>query len=196
MYASGILPISWVQMDPEKPARLFVLLGKDAREETWSDFAGKCEKCDRDIAATASREFWEETYGVLMDARTMRARLHPSQSIELHGRTQNNHPFFCFVTEVPFVPGLRDAFRKHLTFMRQHNVHRMYLEKVDIMYCDIEQALSDVTPKRSVFKDTLMAHRDLFREIALAGPEGFAALCAARSTTHDKISDDSQWLRT
>ena len=171
MYAAGVLPISWVD------GKLYFLVGRDARDDTWSDFAGKCEKSDRDVAATAAREFWEESYGVLMDAKTMRSRLVPECSVELRGRTQNLHPYYCFLTEVPFLPHLRDAFRKQLTFMRQRNVHRMYLEKTDLVYVDLAELFSDGFQKRSVFKDTLLAHKDLLHAIASAGPTEFRAFC-------------------
>ena len=161
MYAAGVLPMCWID------GELFFLVGKDARDDTWSDFAGKCEKTDRDIAWTAAREFWEESYGVLVDAKTMRARL--STAIQLHGRTQNSHPYYCFLTEIPFVPHLRDAFRKHLAFMRQRNVHRMYIEKTDIVYVSLDELFSEDFPKRSVFKETLMHHQLLLRRIAEAG---------------------------
>lgn len=158
MYAAGVLPICWISN------KLFFLVGRDARDDTWSDFAGKCEKIDRDIAWTAAREFWEESYGVLMDAKTMRARL--SDAMQLQGRTQNSHPYYCFLAEIPFIPHLRDAFRKHLAFMRQRNVHRMYIEKTDIMYVSLEELFSEEFPKRSVFKDTLMHHRETLFKLA------------------------------
>jgi hypothetical protein len=76
---------------------------------------------------------------------------------------------------VPFVPHLRDSFRKHLTFMRQRNVHRMYIEKTDIVYVGLEELFSEEFPKRSVFKETLMQHKDLLQSLAAAGPAGFAS---------------------
>lgn len=166
MYAAGITPICWIA------DQLYFLVGRDVRDNTWSDFAGKCEKIDRDIESTAAREFWEESYGIVMDARTMRQRL--TTALCVQGRTQNSHPYYCFITEIPFVPHLRDSFHKHLTFMRQRNVHRMYIEKNDIMYVSFHELFSDAFPKRSVFKETLNQHKDLFEAIAAAGPSGFS----------------------
>jgi len=182
MYAAGVLPIAW------RDGQAFFLVGRDSRDDTWSDFAGKCEKCDRDIESTAAREFWEESYGVLMDAKTMRARLTPHTSIQLLGRTQNLHPYHCFVTEVPFVMHLRDAFHKHLAFLRQRTVHRMYLEKTDIVYVTYEELFADAFPKRSVFKETLLLHRDLLRSIVVSGPEGFRKLlCVPPRDTKSRV---------
>ncbi len=171
MYAAGVLPIAWHR------GKLFFLVGREARDDTWSDFAGKCEKCDRDIESTAAREFWEESYGVVMDAKTMRSRLVPHTCIELRGRTQNLHPYYCFVTEIPFMAHVRDAFRKHFAFLRQRNVHRMYVEKTDVVFVTLDELFDEHFPKRSVFKETLLAHRHILRAIDDAGPEGFHKLC-------------------
>lgn len=183
MYAAGCLPICWIDNT------MFFLVGRDARDDTWSDFAGKAEKIDRDIASTAAREFWEESYGVLMDAKTMKHRL--QNALRLQGRTQNSHPYYCFVTEIPFVPHLRDSFRKHLTFMRQRNVHRMYIEKTDIVYVSLAELFSEDFPKRSVFKETLMQHRALLEELAAAGPSGFAHFQGCVPGRHTKSTESS-----
>lgn len=163
MYAAGVLPICWIGTE------MYVLVGLDVRDGTWSDFAGKYEKKDRDIKWTASREFFEETYGCVFDARTMRTRL--DQSIEIRGKTQNHHPFYCYIVEVPFLPHLRHTFRNQLTFMKQRNVHRMYLEKSDIMYVSLE-TLYEKLPLRSVFKETLKEAREVLYDIS-QGPKAF-----------------------
>lgn len=59
--------------------------------------------------------------------------------------------------------------------MRQRNVHRMYIEKTDIVYVGMEELFSEQFPKRSVFKETLMQHKDLLLSLAAAGPAGFAS---------------------
>lgn len=183
MYAAGVLPICWIK------ETMYFLVGRDARDDTWSDFAGKCEKGDRDVPWTAAREFWEETYGVLMEARTMRAQL-STHAIQLQGRTQNAHPYHCFVTEIPFVPHLRDAFRKHLAFMRQRNVHRMYLEKTDIMYVSIDELFSETFPKRGVFKETIMQHKDVFQAIAAS-----KSMCVPLPRTKSEIPENDHTER-
>lgn len=164
MYAAGVLPICWINDE------MYILVGLDVRDSTWSDFAGKYEKKDKDVKWTASREFFEETYGCLFDARTMRNRL--DHSIEIQGRTQNHHPFYCYIVEVPFLSHLRHAFRNQLTFMKQRNVHRMYLEKSDIMYVSLS-TLYEQIPLRSVFQETLKEAYRVLADIAQEGPQGF-----------------------
>jgi len=170
-YAAGVLPIAWIH------GRMAVLVGRDVRAGTWSDFGGKCEKIDRDVASTAAREFWEETCGVLMDLRTARSRVTPGQCVVFRGATQNRHPYWEFVIEVPFVPHIRDAFARFVSFLKHRNVHRAYVEKTDIMYVDLETLLSDAFPKRGVFAATLALHRDALLRIAAAGVRGWRAVC-------------------
>ncbi|KAK3259398.1 hypothetical protein CYMTET_31603 [Cymbomonas tetramitiformis] len=66
-YAAGVLPYTVT------PAgKVLVLLGAQkgypgpsgVRRTRWSDFGGKSEPCDVDCAATAGREFAEETLGL------------------------------------------------------------------------------------------------------------------------------------
>lgn len=164
MYAAGVLPITWIAHD------MYVLVGLDVRDNTWSDFAGKYEKKDKDIKWTASREFFEETYGCLFDAKTMRHRL--DHAIEIVGKTQNNHPFYCYIVEIPFLPHLRRSFLNQLTFMKQRNVHRMFLEKNDIMYVSLD-TLYGTLPLRSVFRETLKEAYGTLHTIRDKGPKYF-----------------------
>jgi hypothetical protein len=178
MYAAGVLPVCWIG------SQMFVLVGLDVRDGTWSDFAGKYEKRDRDTKWTASREFFEETYGCIIDARTMRQKL--DHSVEIRGRTQNHHPFFCYIVEIPFLPHLRHTFHNHLTFMKQRNVHRMYLEKNDIMYVSLDTLYNKIC-LRSVFKETLKEARDVLVEISQS-PKAFRQRVESE-TTYSVTSD-------
>ena len=40
-YAAGILPMTW------HAGEALFLVGKDLRDDTFSDFGGKCERCDK-----------------------------------------------------------------------------------------------------------------------------------------------------
>ena len=61
MYSAGIL--LYINVDKEKR----FLLGKDDKYNSWSDFGGKCDIGDNsDPLVTASREFYEETSGIVM----------------------------------------------------------------------------------------------------------------------------------
>ena len=191
MYAAGVLPVCWIG------SQMFVLVGLDVRDGTWSDFAGKYEKRDKDIKWTAAREFFEETYGCIIDARTMRQKL--DHAIEIRGKTQNHHPFYCYIVEVPFMPHLRHTFSNQLTFMKQCNVHRMYLEKNDIMYVSLD-TLYNKLALRSVFRDTLKEAREVLIEIS-QGPRAFRQRVESKprnsvtsgTTANDRCYAHSSW---
>lgn len=179
-YGAGVLPISWVR-DPGSPSgyKCLFLLGRDGRDNHWSDFAGRSERSDASVATTAAREFWEESYGlVTTDPKAFRSRLNNQVSIVLQSRTQNNLPFWCFVTEIPFIQGLRPTFLKTVAFLKHRNVPKLYIEKTDVQYYTLHELLGGDPPKRGVFRVTIDQHRDVFERIAGEGPFGFKRLCA------------------
>lgn len=184
-YASGILPVTWYKGTP-----LF-LVGQDARDRCWSDFGGKVERIDKnDPLNTATRELWEETYGCLVDARALRNHLSPATCLALRGRTQNHHPYWMFVAEVPFQPHLRNAFHKTLAFLRHRASSRVFVEKVDVQWVTWDMLKSSDMVKRSVFQHTLEANADVLSRVA-AG-ESWAALCAELAGNHAAVSLMSQ----
>lgn len=160
-YAAGVLPISWTSN-----GTLLFLVGQDVRDLSWSDFGGKCERQDKDVMATAVREFYEETYGCLLDAKSLWQRMHPSNYIQLRSRTQNNHPYFMYLVEVPWMPHLRNAFLKSLAFLKHKEMHRVYVEKTDVQWVTLEALRSPALHKRSVFANTIDAHAAVFDKLA------------------------------
>ena len=168
-YAAGILPITWVDN-----VALF-LVGRDIRDGTYSDFGGKRERYDRNEVATASREFYEETLGTVVGQKQMLMRLTPKTSILVPGRTQNGNPYYMFVTEVPYVPYVRPAFRKMADFLRSKNVNRLYVEKLDVQWATLD--MLKCMNKRSVFENTLNANSDLIDKIGLSTPDQWRTLC-------------------
>ena len=61
-YSAGVLPYTF-----DQHSNCLFLLGKD-NENDWSDFGGRCEFKDfSDEKNTASREFYEETLGAVIN---------------------------------------------------------------------------------------------------------------------------------
>lgn len=177
-YAAGILPMTW------HAGEALFLVGKDLRDDTYSDFGGKCERCDRgDALNTSVREFYEETLGVLLPAKALRNRMQSHNCLCLRSRTQNGHPYFMYVVQVPFVPHLRNAFHKTLAFLKYRNVHKLYVEKTDVRWVTWP-ALRDDLPKRAVFAGTVDQHAALL-ERAAAAPGIWTALCHEHAHMHE-----------
>lgn len=177
-YAAGILPVTWHR------GELLFLVGQDLRDRSWSDFGGKCERVDRgDALNTACREFYEETCGCVVDHRALRARLNSSTCLALRGRTQNGHPYWMFVAEVPYQPHLRGAYRKVLAFLRHRNLCKACVEKTDVQWVTWKQLRGASLVKRSVFAATLEAHAATLERLA-SGEDAWPALCAELAHSH------------
>lgn len=174
-YAAGILPVTW------HDGRALFLVGQDVRDRCWSDFGGKVERVDKnDPLNTATRELWEETYGLIADARALRMRLGTGNCLALKSRTQNNHPYWMYVVEVPYMPHLRNVFRKVVAFLRHKNLGKVLVEKVDCQWVTWE-ALRDGLVKRPVFAHTLDANEAVLRRV-VDGAD-WAALCAEHESS-------------
>lgn len=179
-YAAGVLPISWVYTN--NCWTCLFLLGKDGRDHSYSDFAGRAERIDKDAPACAAREFWEETYGLLIpDQKIIRARI-LSHSVLCMSRTQNNMPFYCYILEMPYIPGLRATFLKTVSFLRGRGIPKLYIEKTDVKYCTWDELMGSDPPKRGVFKATLDQHRATLEAIVAAGPGGWRSMVSAFQT--------------
>ena len=175
-YAAGILPVT-----RHEGTTLF-LVGQDVRDRSWSDFGGKCERVDKhDPLTTACREFYEETYGCVLDYRSLRHRLAPANCLALRSRTQNNHPYWMFVVEMPYQAHLRNSFQKAFEFLKNKHA-KLYVEKTDLRWVTLQELRSEELVKRSVFRATVEAHIALLQRVAAGEP--WARLCAEHAAMH------------
>ena len=182
-YAAGILPITWYD-----DTALF-LVGRDLRDDTYSDFGGKCEKVDKnDAMNTSVREFFEETLGMVLPAKALRQRMQPHNCLCLRSRTQNGHPYYMYIVEVAYMPHLRNAFLKALGFLKYRNLHKLYVEKTDVRWVTWQTLCSGDLPKRPVFASTIAQHRDTLDQVANRRVT-WSQACAAHAHTHDRASD-------
>ena len=158
-YAAGILPITWYENTA------MFLVGKDLRDETYSDFGGKCERQDRnDPMNTSVREFYEETLGCVLPALALRQRMLPQNCLCLRSKTQNGHPYYMYVVEMAHMPHLRNAFLKTVALLKHLNLHKEHVEKVDVRWVTWA-TLCGPLPKRSVFASTIQLHKEVLETV-------------------------------
>lgn len=82
---------------------LHMLLGKDVKYNLWSDFGGSCEEYDRgDSIKTASREFFEETMGVISDECDLRFNL-KHRSICLDCESYKKNKYYMYLLDATHV---------------------------------------------------------------------------------------------
>lgn len=160
-YSAGILPYAIVR------GTTYVLIGKDVRDNTWSDFGGKSEDVDGgNPIETAIREFYEETCGVVMDLKALRNRMSvPANYSMLISQTQNCHPYYMYLLEVPYNTGYRSIFRKLLYFMKYKKIYKKFMEKTDIQWISLQSLINRRVMLRSVFEATIDKHLEAIRRV-------------------------------
>jgi len=161
IYSAGILPFS------VKGGTVYFLLGKDP-ENKWSDFGGRSEVQDNGRwDMTATREFYEESVGVVMDISSMLTRLQYKKNyIKVKGKTLSGSPYYMYVVKIPYKETYKETFDNTLGFIRYSNVFdNKYLEKIDLQWVSLETIYAGLDdennnvvnfPLRRVFKKTLM----------------------------------------
>ena len=185
-YAAGILPITWYD------GTALFLVGQDLRDNTFSDFGGKCERVDKnDAVNTSVREFYEETLGMVLPAKALRQRMQATNCLCLRSKTQNGHPYYMYVVEVAYMPHLRNAFHKTLAFLKYRNLHKMYVEKTDVRWVTW-QTLCEELPKRSVFASTIEQHKGLLERV-VQQRKSWAAVCAEHAHYHEAFGKPGDW---
>lgn len=159
MYSSaGILPFTRAN------GEILFLVGRDVRDSVFSDFGGKTEAVDHnDPINTATREFYEETLGVLCNSpHDLRRRL-KELSVCLIGSTKNQHVYRMYLLEVPYFRNLPQRFKKVANFLKYKNIGGNYIEKTELAWCTTEELLK--IPKRTVFTETIQTNIQFFRRL-------------------------------
>jgi hypothetical protein len=188
-YSAGVLPIAWIG------DQVLFLVGEDIRGSddpnnpiAVSDFGGKCERSDRSCHEfTAAREFEEETLRMSITAKQMLARLQ-SSSIELHGSTQNGHPYYMYVCSIPFDYSLPKYMKKAIGFLHSKGISRMFVEKRHVLWLTLQQLLA--VGKRSVFENTLQQNEDIIRKIGSCTPAEWEDLVLQYKNNVDESYDE------
>jgi hypothetical protein len=148
MYSAGILPYAIVN------GTLHFLLGVDSKEGSYSDFGGRCEKGDdEEPVHTATREFYEETCGAVLDPRD----LNMEDAILITSRTLSKCPYYMYLVHIPWSPQYSTYFLKISDFIRVLNPAKKYCEKAYICWVAEEMVIN--MNLRSIFRYTYVKHK-------------------------------------
>lgn len=149
-YAAGILPYTFFN------GHVYLLLGKDVRDNFWSDFGGKNEIHDEEKPInTAIREFYEETCGIVMDPKSLKIKMNNVQSVTF-SNTQNNKVYYMYAIEIPYNSSYRGIFRRMLMYLKHINVYKKTIEKTDIKWVNVQDVIGNRMNIRPVFKNTFI----------------------------------------
>ena len=176
MYAAGVIPFTF---DVISGKTLF-LIGLETRDNTFSDFGGKSESRDKSSSgrpcpiATASREFYEETLGLVMGQSTTKARINQQNAVVLLSSTLNKHRYFQFVIQIDFQPAAPVYFARAVAFLRARGMGK-FVEKSSIKWVTFEE-LQEL-PQRQVFSHTLSLHHEFFKKLSMSQPQEWRGIC-------------------
>ena len=152
-YSAGILPYTL------RNNKIHYLLGRDWRDEGWSDFGGKVEDKDSNtVKKTAMREFYEETMGsVLSEKQLMNCMGDDGLLKTVKSVTLNGSPYYMYFVYVPDEDYKKyfDKIYEFYTYSKENNAK--YMEKCDIRWFD-STSMFVYNPDlklRSIFKRTL-----------------------------------------
>jgi hypothetical protein len=156
--SAGVLPFS------RNGGEIVFLVGRDIRDSVFSDFGGKLESVDKnDPIATATREFYEESLGVVCNSpHDMRQRL-KELSVCLFGHTKNHHEYRMYMLEIPYCKDIPRKFSKVANFLKYKNIGVSCIEKTELVWCNMDELLK--IPKRLVFTETLQSNLSVIRRL-------------------------------
>jgi hypothetical protein len=141
-YSAGILPYSF-----DQNGKLFFLLGKD-NDNDWSDFGGRCEFKDRnDPINTATREFYEESLGAILNIQETTALINENNKII--SKTLNGSPYYMYPIYIDYL-NYNDVFQKMISFLRyqfDNSMTSKLIEKISIRWVSVDTLLNSIENK-------------------------------------------------
>jgi hypothetical protein len=141
-YSAGVLPYTF-----DQSGKLFFLLGKD-NDSDWSDFGGRCEFKDRnDPINTASREFYEETLGAVLNIQECIDKMTDQKKII--SKTLNGSPYYMYFIYIDNL-NYSDSFNKTSQFLKYQfdtRVTSKIIEKVAMRWVSIDTLLNCIENK-------------------------------------------------
>jgi predicted NUDIX family NTP pyrophosphohydrolase len=147
---------------------LHVLLGKDVKYNLWSDFGGSCEEHDRnDSIKTASREFFEETMGIISDECDLRFNL-KQRSICLECESFKKNRYYMYLLDANHVVQSRSViddfyYQQFLLGKNRSKPFNKFKEKYQIGWFSLEYILENPPMFREVFYTSIVNNLEKIR---------------------------------
>jgi len=166
MYSAGVL-LYYTKGDEKH-----FLLGSDSKYDCWSDFGGKVEYVDENNPIlTASREFYEETAGVVFSKSHMNQLLQTS-SHQLNCTSYKKRRYYmylveCDVSEISDIISSQFVIQQSLISSLDTHDMSKYREKKQIKTFTLDDILSNEPMFRPVFFSSVLKNKDAIRSCVL-----------------------------
>ena len=162
-YSAGILIYKHVN------EHIYLLLGCDYKYNCWSDFGGKSEWIDsNDPIRTASREFYEETCGVIISEGLLYSKV-KQHGVCVNCRSYNNHDYYMYLLNSKWIHINNDCetdFQKQqrVLLLTNHKSINKYIEKSEMQWRLLDDVLKSPESYRGVFKESVTRNYDFIYE--------------------------------
>jgi 8-oxo-dGTP pyrophosphatase MutT (NUDIX family) len=164
MYSAGVMPYAVVD------GKVYILLGMDRRDGSWSDFGGRSEAGDTSPCMTAAREFYEETTGSVMLYQASIKGL--DGVVPWKSLTVGKNEYFMYPLRIPYSDAYPRSFDMCLALADYAKMHKKFTEKTQIAWFSIDSIVEVLTVKRRdmrlrfIFADTLRRNVSLLKNIS------------------------------
>lgn len=156
-YSAGVLIYSY---DPGGDVTF--LLGEDYKNK-YSDFGGRCDVRDTNHIHTASREFYEETCGVIMDVHCASHKIQKSPII--HSVSYMGNPYYMYVLYVPYCNEYVHEFQTVRKYINFKKIEKRFKEKISLKWFTIQDILDDKEQMRQIFLKTFVKNIDIIQNV-------------------------------
>ena len=147
-YSAGILPYTI------RNKQIYYLLGRDWRDEGWSDFGGKSEENDmNDTLKTAMREFYEETMGSVLCKHELQYDAMKNLAY-IRSVTLNGSPYFMYFLFIKD-SNYPDCFHKIHDFLDKTHAPDKYLEKCEVCWVSSSDMKDGKVKLRNIYRRTI-----------------------------------------
>jgi hypothetical protein len=147
------------------------VLGKDSKYKCWSDFGGKYEHADTTPTETASREFYEETDGIIMSKHHIAALIEEPSTKALCCSSYKNRSYMMFLVDITdIIPDsihflkIRNRFKRFvdmLNSIRDEESMYRFREKNDIEIFSAMDIGRNPDDFRSVFYNSFVNNLEI-----------------------------------
>lgn len=161
-YSAGIIPYTIRENE------IYYLLGRDWRDEGWSDFGGKVEDIDNyNIINTAIREFYEETMGAVLTQEELNYKMKNNSLKSIKSVTLNGSPYYMYFIYIDDCDYKKQFEKIHNFLVYSKISEEKFMEKCDITWISSKNMMKSIPDMklRNIFKRTLTRCRDVIQDI-------------------------------
>lgn len=155
MYSAGILPFTFINK------KLYILIGRERYDKSYSDFGGKYDKIDKKVVDTALREFQEETLYTDIDITYVETN---SCNLYTESKTLKGNTYYMFLIyfEKKKIDDILYNFKNTIDHSNECEKDHLILIKLSDLLSQIIKSKKKTIFLRKVFENTISSNYNFF----------------------------------